>query len=418
MNREAPAVVRPQRSLGGSSNTTMTQADGSSSVQLSLAEGGVSSRILERFIRIRLPDRKGYLRLALILALATWVPLALLSILTSSAFPGRVAQPFSHDITPHVRFLFALPLLIIADLIVGPNIVRVGRQFVLSGIVPDSCLDQFDAVAKSAIRFRDSRTAELLVLAIAYATSIYNVHRELGSGVSSWLVAETGSAFYLTPAGWCYILISVPIYQFFLFRWAIRLGNWAVFLFRVSRLDLEIIPTHPDGAAGLGFVGQVLAPTSIIILAASSVLCSSIGTQVVYRGAKIQEFILVFVLFVVVALIVFLMPFLVFLPKLVSTRREGLLEYGALATRYTQLFSRKWVRTEELAGPELLGTGDIQSLADIGNSVDRIENMKLLPIESADLRALFIAALLPAIPLALTQFSLSELFRVLSKVFF
>jgi hypothetical protein len=232
------------------------------------------------------------------------------------------------------------------------------------------------------------------------------------------LVAETGGGFNLTLAGWFYILLSVPIYQFFLFRWAIRLGNWAVFLFRVSRLDLEVVPTHPDRAAGLGFVGQVLAPTSVIVMAASSVLCSSIGTQVVYRGAKIQDFIFAFALFVVVALIVFLLPFAVFLPKLAATRRNGLIEYGALATRYVQLFQRKWVGREELAGAELLGTGDIQSLADIGVAVDRIKDMKLFPIELADLRALLIAALLPAIPLALTQFSLKDLLGIISKLLF
>jgi len=396
----------------------MTHEKSPPSVELSLAQGGVSSRILERFVRIRLPDPRAYLRLAIILALATWVPLALLSAVRGTALPGSVAEPFFQDITPHIRFLFALPLLIVADLIVGPNIVRVGSQFVLSGIVPDNCLERFDAIAKSALRFRDSRLAELLVLAIAYATSIYNVQRELGTGVSSWLVAETGGGLNLTLAGWCYILLSVPIYQFFLFRWAIRLGNWAVFLFRVSRLDLEVVPTHPDRAAGLGFVGQVLAPTSVIIMAASSVLCSSIGTQVVYRGAKIQDFIFAFALFVVVALIVFLAPFAVFLPKLVATRRNGLIEYGALATRYVQLFQRKWVGREELAGAELLGTGDIQSLADIGVAVDRIKDMKLFPIELADLRALLIAALLPAIPLALTQFSLKDLLGIISKLLF
>jgi hypothetical protein len=90
--------------------------------------------------------------------------------------------------------------------------------------VPDSCLAQFDAIAKSAIKFRESRKAELAVLAIAYATSIYNVHRELGAGVSSWLLADAGSAFNLTAAGWWYTLLSVPIYQFFLFRWA---SGWA-----------------------------------------------------------------------------------------------------------------------------------------------------------------------------------------------
>ena len=385
-------------------------------MDFSLTQGGLSSRVLERFVRIRLPDPRGYVQLAAILALAAWVPLAILSLFGGAALPGRVAEPFFQDITPHVRFLFALPLLIVADLIIGPNIITVGRQFVLSGIVPDSCLDRFDGIAKSAIRFRDSRFAEVLVLAIAYSTSIYNVHRELGAGVSSWLVSEAGGVSNLTPAGWCYILLSVPIYQFFLFRWAVRLGNWAVFLFRISRLDLEVVATHPDGAGGLGFVGQVLAPTSIIVLAASSVLCSSIGTQVVYWGARIQDFIFAFVLFVVVAVIVFLAPFAVFLPKLVATRRKGLIEYGALATRYAQLFQRKWVRPPELAGAELLGTGDIQSLADIGNSVDRIQSMKLFPIELADLRGLLIAALLPAIPLALTQFSLRDLLGIVSKV--
>jgi hypothetical protein len=401
-----------------SSGETMTNESNGSAVELSLAEGGASSRILERFARIRLRDRKEYVRLALILALATWVPLALLSALRGTALPGTVAEPFLQDITPHVRFLFALPLLVIADLIVGPNIARVGSQFVLSGIVPKSCLAEFDAIVKSAIRLRESNLAELIVLAIAYASSTYNVHRELGSEVSSWLMINAGSAFNLSIAGWWYVLLSVPIYQFFLFRWIMRLCIWAVFLFRVSRLELEVIAIHPDGAAGLGFVGQVLAPTSVIILAASSVLCSSIGTQVIYRGAKIQEFILAFALFVIVAVLAFVVPFAAFLPKLAFTRRDGLLRYGALATRYTQLFAQKWAGHGELVGEELLGTADIQSLADLGNSFDRVRSMKLFPIELADLRALLVAALLPAIPLVLTQISVKDLAQILTKVLF
>jgi hypothetical protein len=139
---------------------------------------------------------------------------------------------------------------------------------------------------------------------------------------------------------------------------------------------------------------------------------------VVYRGAKIQEFIFAFAFFVVVAVIAFLLPFAVFLPRLAAARRSGLIEYGALATRYTQLFDRKWVRGQEWAGAELLGTGDIQSLADLGNSVDRIASMKLFPIQVADLMAILVAALLPAIPLTLTQISLKDLAQILSKILF
>jgi len=365
----------------------MNQQIRAPAAELSLVEGGASARIFERIIRVRLPDPRGCARLALTLALATWLPLALLSALRGAALPGTVDEPFFHDITPHVRFLFALPLLIIADLIVGPQLVRVGSQFVGSGLVPDRQLAQFEAIVKAALKLRDSNLAEVVVLAVAYATTASNIHRELGTGVSSWLAIEGRAALKLTFAGWWYMLLSVPVYQFFLFRWVMRLCNWAVFLFRVSGLDLQIVPTHPDRVAGLGFVGQALAPTSVIILAASSVLCSSIGTQVIYRGAKLEEFAFAFGAFMVVVIIAFLMPFAMFVPKLALARRDGLLKYGALATRYTQLFDRKWVGGEAPAGEELLGTRDIQSLADIGNSFDRIDNMKLFPVELADCQA-------------------------------
>jgi hypothetical protein len=350
-------------------------------------------------------------------AFISWLPLTFLTTLTGTAFSGVVAQPFFKDVTPHVRFLFALPLLILADLIVGPNVVQVGAQFLTSGLVPDNSFDGFESAVEAAVSLRDSIRTELIVLVVAYVTTVYAISRELGTGMSSWLAIGGGTASHLTLAGWWYVLLSVPIYQFFIFRWIVRLFIWMIFLFRVSRLDLEIIPTHPDGAAGLGFVGQALAPTSVIILAASSVLCSSIGTQVAYRNAKIQEFIPAFVFFVVLSVAAFLLPFAAFLPKLVFARRDGLFRYGSLATRYTQLFDRKWVRAEEIVGEELLGTGDIQSLADIGNSMDRVRSMKLVPVEVADLRALLVAAILPAIPLALTQVALKDLLGILAKIF-
>lgn len=387
-------------------------------VELSLVHGGATNRILERFAGLRVSDRRGCVRLALILAVFTWSPLALFSVLRGAALPGTVGQPFFHDITPHVRFLFALPLLILADLVVGPFIARIGRQFLVSGLVPDTCLTRFEEIAKSSIRFRESKLAELGVLAIAYAVAAVNIEREVGPGVSSWLVVGGDTARNFTLAGWWYVLLSVPIYQFFIFRWVARLCNWSVFLFRISRLDLQIIPTHPDRAAGLGFVGEALTPMSVIMLAASSVLCSSIGTQVIYRDAKLQEFALAFGFFVLVAVVALLTPFTVFLPKLAVTKRNGLMTYGALATRYTQLFDRKWIAPEGRADQDLLGTADIQSLADIANSFDRIESMKLFPVELKDLRALLLAAVLPAIPLALTQFSAGEIGQILAKVLF
>ena len=53
-----------------------------------------------------------------VLALVAWVPLLVLSIIDGKAAGSAVKVPFLYDIDVHVRFLVALPLLIVAELIV------------------------------------------------------------------------------------------------------------------------------------------------------------------------------------------------------------------------------------------------------------------------------------------------------------
>jgi hypothetical protein len=49
-------------------------------------------------------------------------------------------------------------------------------------------------------------------------------------------------------------------------------------------------------------------------------------------------------------------------------KRHGLLEYARLGSEYTGDFDRKWLREARPAEETLLGTADIQSLADLSNS--------------------------------------------------
>jgi len=383
-----------------------------------LVNGGASAHVLERLLRIHLGDRRDTVRLAITLAVITWLPLLLLSLAQGLALPGNVSEPFFRDITPHVRFLLALPLLIIADLIVGPRLNVVGSQFVASGLVRDRDLPRFEAIVSSAKRSRESRWTEMAVLAIAVLTTVLAVRRELSAEVSSWggVVGPLGA--HLTLPGWYYAVVSIPIFQFILFRWVLRLLVWAVFMFRVSRLDLQLTPTHPDRVAGLGFLGEALPPTSVILLAGSSVFCSAILTQAIYRGAKPQEFAPELVAFVLIVIVAFLAPFLVFTPKLMTAKRHGLMEYGALATQYTQLFADKWVSGGAEPTEPLLASADIQSLADMGNSFDRVASMRLFPVGWSDLKSIVLAALVPAVPLALTQVPLEKVMQMLMKLVF
>ena len=109
-------------------------------------------------------------------------------------------------------------------------------------------------------------------------------------------------------------------------------------------------------------------------------------------------------------------PLVVFLPQLMAARRRGLVEYGGLALRYAAEFDRKWLRGGAPPGEELLGSGDIQSLADMGGSFERIEQMRPVPFGLKDVTALVACCLVPMVPVLATVMPLEEVAKIVLKV--
>jgi len=118
----------------------------------------------------------------------------------------------------------------------------------------------------------------------------------------------------------------------------------------------------------------------------------------------------------VLALGVFAAPMLIFVPKLLALKQRGLMEYGTLGSEYTQAFQRKWIEKTEPAQEPLLGTGDLQSLADLGNSFEIIRKMRILPVQLNDFIAFVLPGLIPALPLAATVMPLGQILKVLLKL--
>ena len=76
-------------------------------------------------------------RRVLALPLLTWLPLLVLSVLQGQAVAG-VGLPFLRDLEAQARFLVALPLLIVAEVVVHRRLAPAMRLFVEKGIVrPD-----------------------------------------------------------------------------------------------------------------------------------------------------------------------------------------------------------------------------------------------------------------------------------------
>ena len=222
--------------------------------------------------------------------------------------------------------------------------------------------------------------------------------------------------WHLTPAGFWYVFVSIPIIQFFLVRWYMRLFIWFRFLWQVSRLDLHLIPTHPDRSAGLGFLGKSAYAFSPILFAEGAMLSGLIATEVLYHGVNLRSF--KWEVIAVGAFFIFaiLGPLVMFTPRLAQTKRQGLADYGTLAQRYVEGFERKWILDGVPPSEKLLGVSDIQSLADLGNSYAMVREMSSIPFRLQDVSRLAAATAAPLVPLMLTVFSPEELMVRLYKI--
>ena len=150
-------------------------------------------------------------------------------------------------------------------------------------------------------------------------------------GSSSWERLGADSGGVITPAGWWCILVCLPVLVFLLARWFWRACVWAWFLFRVSRLDLELTPTHPDHAGGLGYLAWGQASFGVVVAAVSAVLSGSFAAQVLYAGASLNGLKYHLAVFVALGLAFLLAPLLVFSGKLAHCRFQSLLDFGMLA---------------------------------------------------------------------------------------
>jgi hypothetical protein len=198
-------------------------------------------------------------RIVVILLLA-WLPLLVLSALGRQMLLGNAAVPFLWDVEVHVRFLVAMPLLIAAELVVHRRMRRLMEQFLGRRLIPDSAMPRFDAAVASVFRKRNSVLAEALLIAAVYGVDILIIWRHyLALSTATWYATPSAGGTTLSLAGIWYGYVSIPTFQFLLLRWYFRLLIWTRFLWQVSRVELSLIPTHPDRAAGLGFLSGMAA---------------------------------------------------------------------------------------------------------------------------------------------------------------
>jgi len=347
-------------------------------------------------------------------ALISWLPLALLSVIGPQV-GGLGILSFFRDVEVQVRLLVALPVLIIAELVVHLRVRPVVRTLVERHIVLPKDVSRFHEAVEAAIRLRNSIPVELGCLALVYTVGLWFWESRVTAETSTWY-SLSGGPWRLTPAGFCYVFVSIPIVQFLLLRWYLRLFIWFRFLWHVRRINLNLIPTHPDRCAGLAFLGRSSYAFGPVLFAQGAMISGLIATEVLYKGEKLIGFKMQIAGLIAFFVLLILGPLLMFTPKMMRAKRRGLADYGLLAQRYVERFAQKWIEADSCE--DLLGSADIQSLSDLDNSYSVVRDMRPVPFGLQDIARLAAATAAPLVPLLLTVFSPEELFIRIVKIFF
>jgi hypothetical protein len=347
----------------------------------------------------------------------TWLPLLLLSVIEGHALGGSVKISFLRDVEAHVRFLIALPLLLGAELVVHIRLGSVVRRFVERNIVAVEDRPKFDAAVESARRFRDSVAVEMGLLILAYTVGVWIWRGEVALGSATWYALPDAMQLHLTRAGYWYAFVSIPIFQFILLRWYMRLVLWFWLLWKFSRLNLQLDAAHPDRSGGIGFLGTNSDAFAPVLFAEGSMLAGLIASRVMYQGQNLMSFRMQVAGLVVFFVLFILGPLVMFTPQLDRAKRAGGADYGLLASRYVSAFQKKWIRGGAPGSGEALAE-DIQGLADLGNSYSAVRGMRIVPFALEDVTFLAGVTVLPLLPLVLTKFSPEQVLVSLIKMLF
>jgi hypothetical protein len=367
---------------------------------------------VQRAIGLIPPSGLGVARRAVLYTLITWLPIAVWAWLHGHAMAGSLDEPLFRHFGVNVRCLLAIPLLIVADATAHGVSLRLIPQFVRAGIVADD--EAFHAVLERARRAR-SRTLPWVIIAglvigwVVLAPSLLQQHDLL------WAVDDPAT-HHIGFGGWWYLYVARPVYVALVLAWLWRLFLLTRFMFYMSRLPLSLVPTHPDRLGGLGFLQAVPGAFALVILALSSVLSAGWAHDVKYHEMSLEALRLPAAGFLVLLLLLFFAPLLVFLPALVQARRAGKLEYAALVALHGRAVRERWINGRPVVDAKaLLEAPEIGPVADTISMYDAVARMRPVPVGRVSLMSVLVPAIIPMLVVIALRIPIKDLLLTLLK---
>lgn len=336
-----------------------------------------------------------HVRRVVVAVAVSWVPLVLLTAFFNPS--GLVSLLTSYRV--YSRLLIAVPVLLIGQTIMESRFQMVVQTIIDAHLLGDEDLKRMQAIIATLLRLRDSFVPEAIVIVLVVAHTVIGMRAEVD--VTPWLTYGVPPDIHLTEAGWYAVVISSVIFQFLmglsLWKWLL----WTIFAFRLSQLDLKLVPSHPDGNGGLGFLGLTPVAFMPISFAAVTAVGASWRHDILAHGAKLMSFKLDAIVLVIIVAVVALGPLGFFVPRLAKLRYQGIIDYGVLGQIQSTEFHEKWVHRRVGHEGEFLAAPESSSLADFGTASAKVTQLRPFPADRGALIGLAISVAVPLLPVIL-----------------
>ena len=362
---------------------------------------------LQRRLGLIPSDGLGLIRRAIFWSMLGWLPVVLWAWYIGRVLPGAAAEPLLAHFGIHARLLVAVPLLILAEGAANTLTVRLLPELVRSGIVPPAALPAYKAALAATARLRDATLPWLVILGVvvAFASTAEIIDRAHEIDWADAGAPGAGPGF----GGLWYLYVSRSIYLALVLAWLWRIVLLTVLFWRIARLGLSIVPTHPDRTGGVAFLERLPTAFAPVVLAVGCVLASRWAHDAVYHGLALPSLKIEMIAFVVASVLLCVLPLLAFAGPLKRAKKQALLDYGALVGRHGRLVRERWIEGRTLADDGVLNAPELGPVADTGALFDSVKAMRTVPIGKAAIVPLAAAAAAPLLAVLALQMPVKQL---------
>lgn len=363
----------------------------------SLVVGGPFHGVMDRAGMLA-PDRLPTPRAAAITGSACWTIGALLAVAQYALDGDRTFLNYFLDASPYAHALVALTALLVVERTADARLSALIEYPLKHGLIAAEGVDRYRASVARADARSSSALAECVLLAAAIALCIAfadATHALEGPGWSRVDGAKTWAG------AWQHYAVGALL-SFLVLRWLFRFLVWSLLLAALARLPLSLVPTHPDKAAGLGFLAAYPTLFVGLVLAVGAAVGAKLFDAAVYHAAPLDDLSAAIAVWMGGVLAVLVGPLLVFAPLLLRVRDRALVDVGGRAVGQNRSFW-KAAEADEAASPEPAAVNAVNTL------YDRAAAIQPLIVTRQTFMQLLTFALLPMLPALATHVPLSRL---------